>query len=124
VAAGRRAYPRRSPDVSRAAATGAVGVVALVEPPQALEDLGRVEQAVEALGLDAQTLGQRLAPPTDDRLVVRADRRRGSAAIWRARASARSTHVPVGTTSLTRPISSASVAWMTRPVRINSMARR
>ena len=48
----------------------------------------------------------------------------GSAAIVSASSSARSRQVPLGTTSLTRPISSASAESITRPVTISSIARR
>jgi hypothetical protein len=48
----------------------------------------------------------------------------GRAAIWCASATARSTQVPLGTTSLTSPMCSASSASITRPVMISSIARR
>ena len=56
---------------------GAIGMVALVEAAQALADLGCVDEAVEALGLDPQALVERAPEAADDRLVIGVDRRLG-----------------------------------------------
>ena len=99
-------------------------MVALVEAPQPLEDLGSAEESVEALCLDPQALLQRPAPAALGGLEVGPDRGLGQRRDLFARSIARSRQVPLGTTSLTRPISRASAESITRPVTISSIARR
>ena len=99
-------------------------MVALVEAAQPLEDLRRLEQPVEALGLDPQPVVERAAEAARGRLHVGADRGLGQGGDRVGELDRPSRHVPVGTTSLTRPMRSASWASMTRPVMMSSIARR